>query len=692
MTTIDTLSHWRLERDTDGLAWLTFDRAGSAVNALSADTMAELAVVLDALDAAPPKGLIIQSGKATGFIVGADVNEFATLDTPEQARALVARGWNLFNRLAAVRYPTLALIQGHCLGGGLELALACRYRLVADQPGTSLALPEVMLGIFPGWGGMLRLPQVIGAPAALDMMLTGRGADARRAAALGLADARVPTRLLHAAARQTVLSKKPPRRARGLGGLANRWPFKAIVANRARKQIAEKDPLGHYPSAPAIVTLWEKHGGNALQAPELIDGIISSDTARNLLRVFRLQERLKANGKQPGVAPARHVHVVGAGTMGGDIAAWCALKGMTVTLQDQDMARIAPAIKRAAALYARRLKDSRLARAALDRLIPDPAGGGVPRADIIIEAISEQAEAKRALYASLVPRMKTDALLATNTSSLSLETLRAGLARPERLVGIHFFNPVAKMPLVEVVHADGDMAGNAANNAGNNTDGIPGGNLSDATARACAFVGQIDKLALPVKSAPGFLVNAVLAPYMLQAMRSVDEGLAPETVDAAMVAFGMPMGPLELADTVGLDIARAAGEALADGAEPPRCLADRLARGDLGKKSGKGFYIWRDGKPVKAEKANATKGKAARDKANAALAAAPVAAPAGLAQRLIQPLVDATRQRVEDGVVADADLADAGVIFGTGFAPFTGGPLHYQGSNAWHQRGTAHAD
>ncbi|CAB3894031.1 Fatty acid oxidation complex subunit alpha [Achromobacter aegrifaciens] len=652
MTTIDTLAHWRLERDADGLAWLTFDRAGSAVNALSADTMSELAVVLDALDAAPPAGLVIRSGKSTGFVVGADVNEFASLDTPEQARALVARGWDLFNRLAAVRYPTLALIQGHCLGGGLELALACRYRLVADQPGTSLALPEVMLGIFPGWGGMLRLPRLIGAPAALDMMLTGRGADARRAAALGLADARVPPRLLLAAARQTVLSRKAPRRARGLGAWANRWPLKAIVANRARKQIAAKDPLGHYPAAPAIVEIWEKHGGNALQAPALIERIISSDTARNLLRVFRLQERLKANGKQAGIAPARHVHVVGAGVMGGDIAAWCALKGMTVTLQDQDMARIAPAIKRAAQLFSRRLKDPRLARAAFDRLVPDPAGGGVPLADIVIEAISEQPEAKRALYRALEPRMKADALLATNTSSLSLETLRADLAQPQRLVGIHFFNPVAKMPLVEVVHADGDS--------------------DEAQARACAFVGQIDKLALPVKSAPGFLVNAVLAPYMLQAMRSVDEGQAPEAVDAAMVAFGMPMGPLELADTVGLDIARAAGAELAGGAEPPRCLAERLARGDLGKKSGRGFYAWRDGKPVKG--------------------ASQSGAPAGLAQRLIKPLIDATRQRVDAGIVADADLADAGVIFGTGFAPFTGGPLHYQSSNAVRSIRPAEAD
>ena len=327
--------------------------------------------------------------------------------------------------------------------------------------------------------------------------------------------------------------------------------------------------------------------------------------------------------------------------MGGDIAAWCALKGMTVTLQDQDMARIAPAIKRAATLFSRRLKDRRAARAAFDRLVPDPAGGGVPLADLVIEAISENPEAKRGLYQALEPRMKADALLATNTSSLSLETLRGGLARPERLVGIHFFNPVAKMPLVEVVHADG---------------------TAEATlARACAFVGQIGKLALPVRSAPGFLVNAVLAPYMLQAMRSVDEGLSPATVDSAMVAFGMPMGPLELADTVGLDIARAAGQELAGGAEPPRCLAE-LARGDLGKKSGRGFYAWRDGKPVKEGQ--------------------PGQAPAGLAERLIQPLIDATRERVEAGVVADADLADAGVIFGTGFAPFTGGPLHYQSSRS----------
>lgn len=629
--------HWRLQRETDGLAWLTIDRADHAVNALSADVMAELGQVLDALQSAPPTGLIIRSDKAAGFIAGADVEEFADLDTPQQAHALVERGWDLFNRLARVSYPTLALIHGHCLGGGLELALACRYRLAVDVAGTSLALPEVMLGIFPGWGGMRRLPALIGPPAALDMMLTGRPADARRAAASGLVDARVPPRLADAAARRLVLSGQPARRARGVAAWLNRAPFKSLVAKRAHRQIRAKDPLGHYPAAPAIVTIWSQHGGNALAAPQIIDHILTSDTARHLLRVFRLQERLKAYGKSRGGAPVRHVHVIGAGTMGGDIAAWCALKGMTVTLQDQDAARIAPAIGRAATLYARKLKDPYLARAAADRLITDPAGDGVARADLVIEAITEQVDAKHALYHAIEPRLKPDAMLATNTSSLSLATLRLGLRQPHRLIGIHFFNPVAQMPLVEVVQAGGDEQG--------------------IQARACAFVGQLGKLPLPVRDAPGFLVNAVLAPYMLAAMRQVDDGMSPETIDRAMTEFGMPMGPLELADTVGLDIAMAAGQQLTQQAEPPRCLADRIARGDLGRKTGQGFYAWHDGKARK------------RD---------PGTPPAGLAEQLIAPLIERTRQQLDQGVVADAELADAGVIFGTGFAPFTGGPLHYQ--------------
>ncbi len=632
-----SLQHWRLLVEADGIAVATLDKAGESANSLSADVMDEFSRLLDQLDLYPPKGLIIRSGKEAGFIAGADIGEFSQLDSPEKGRALVERGWNLFNRLAAVRYPTLALVRGHCLGGGLELALACRYLLAVDEPGTKMGLPEVMLGIFPGWGGMLRLPQRIGPTAALDLMLTGKTLDARRAKKMGLSDDCVPPRVMEAAARQLVLSGQPRRALPVIQRLLN-GPLKGVVARGARKQVARKARPQHYPAPYAIIDLWAKHNGNALAAPEVIDRIIHSATARNLVRVFHLQERLKGFGKTSDFK-ARRVHVIGAGVMGGDIAAWCALRGMTVSLQDQNVERIAPAIARAGKLFSRRLRDPLRARAAFDRLIPDPQGEGVAHADVVIEAIFENVEAKHALFRHVEPRLKPGAVLATNTSSLRLEDLCTVLQRPERLVGIHFFNPVAMMPLVEVVEAKGADAA--------------------AVAAACAFVRQIDKLPLPVKSAPGFLVNAVLAPYMLAAMRAVDDGLAPETVDEAMLAFGMPMGPIELADTVGLDIAMAAGKQLADGADAPRCLATRIERGQLGKKSGQGFYDWSSGR--------AKKGSAGQ-------------VPADLAERLVAPLIARTRRLVDTGVVGDADLADAGVIFGTGFAPFTGGPLNFASS------------
>jgi 3-hydroxyacyl-CoA dehydrogenase/enoyl-CoA hydratase/3-hydroxybutyryl-CoA epimerase len=633
------MKHWQLNKEEcgndGGIVVAVLDRAGESTNALSAEVMAEFAQILDQLELYPPKGLIVRSAKAAGFIAGADIGEFSQLDTPAKGRALVARGWDLFNRLAAVNYPTLALVRGHCLGGGLELALACRYLLAVDEPGTKMALPEVMLGIFPGWGGMLRLPQRVGPAAALDMMLTGKGIDAKRAKKMGLADDCVPPRVMEMAARQLLLSKQPRRPLPFVQKLLA-GPLKGVVANGARKQVAKKARPEHYPAPYAIIDLWQQHGGNALAAPEVVDRIIASPSAKNLLRVFRLQERLKGFGKDSEFT-AKHVHVIGAGVMGGDIAAWCALRGLTVTLQDQNLERIAPSIKRAQALFAKKLREPLRIRDAADRLIPDPTGAGVAHADVVIEAIFENVEAKHALFKALEPRLKPGAILASNTSSLKLEDLRTVLAQPQRLVGIHFFNPVAMMPLVEVVEADrADPA---------------------AVRAACAFVKQIDKLPLPVKSAPGFLVNAVLAPYMLAAMRAVDDGIAPETVDEAMLAFGMPMGPIELIDTVGLDIAMAAGKQLADGAEAPRCLLQRVAQGQLGKKSGQGFYAWAQGR--------AQKGSAG-------------AVPAGLAEKLVQPLIERTQALVADGVVADGELADAGVIFGTGFAPFTGGPLHYR--------------
>ncbi|HRE17653.1 MAG TPA: 3-hydroxyacyl-CoA dehydrogenase NAD-binding domain-containing protein [Rhodocyclaceae bacterium] len=630
------MKHWKIEREQDGLAWLTLDREGAAANALSAEVMAELGQALDELDKTPPKALIIRSGKAAGFIAGADIEEFTQLDSAEKAKNLVERGWNLFNRLAAVKYPTLALIRGHCLGGGLELALACRYRLVVDEPGTKLGLPEVMLGIFPGWGGMKRLPEVAGPQIALDLMLTGKTLDARRAKTFGIADLCVAPRVMEASARGSVLSGKLAAKVSGMKALMNSWPLKNVVASQALKQVAKKARPEHYPAPYAIVDIWAKYDGNALKAPELLDRIIQSTTARNLVRVFFLQERLKGFGKESDFK-ARHVHVIGAGVMGGDIATWCALRGMTVTLQDQTLERIAPAIGRAHALFKRRIRNALEVRAAMDRLTPDPVGHGVARADVVIEAIFEDVAAKHALFKSVEPRMKPGAVLATNTSSLRIEDLRTALANPARLVGIHFFNPVAMMPLVEVVECEGADP--------------------EMVKKACAFVRSIDKLPLPVKSAPGFLVNAVLAPYMLEAMRCVDEGITPEAIDEAMLAFGMPMGPIELIDTVGLDIAMAAGKQLGGGAEAPKCLLQRVEKGNLGKKSGNGFYSWADGKPVKNGIGSV---------------------PAGLAERLAKPLIDRTERLVAEGIVSDADLADAGVIFGTGFAPFTGGPLNFR--------------
>ena len=508
--------HWQVVVETDGIAVATLDKQGAAANALSSDVLAEFARLLDQFDAQPPKALIIRSGKAVGFVAGADIQEFTQLDTAEKGRELVERGWNLFNRLAAVRYPTLALVRGHCLGGGLELALACRYLLAVDEPGTKMGLPEVMLGIFPGWGGMLRLPERVGPAAAMDMMLTGKTIDAKRAKRMGLADDAVPPRVMERAARMMVLSNAPRPQLPAMQRMLN-GPLKSVVANGARKQVAKRARPQHYPAPYAIIDIWAKHNGNALVAPELVDGIVRSPTARNLVRVFFLQERLKSFGKDSDFK-ARRVHVVGAGVMGGDIAAWCALRGMTVTLQDQNLDRIAPALKRARENFARRIKDKLQLRAIMDRLMPDPDGAGAAHADVVIEAIFENVEAKHDLFRKLDAVMRPEAVLATNTSSLRLEDLRTVLQRPERLVGIHFFNPVAMMPLVEVVAAEG---------------GDPA-----MVQAACAFVRQIDKLPLPVKSEPGFLVNAVLAPYMLEAMRAVDEGISPETVDEAMLAFG----------------------------------------------------------------------------------------------------------------------------------------------------------
>ena len=636
------LKHWKLNVDGENLGWLWFDRAGSTTNTFSREALKELGQVADHLASMPPKGLAILSAKDNGFAAGADIEEFTRLKDADEAIAFTVLGNEVFDKIEALPFPTVAMIHGFCMGGGTELALACRYRVMDDGAKSRMALPEVMLGIVPGWGGAKRMPKIIGAAPALDLMLTGRGVDGRRAKKLGLVDAVTPRRHFENAARQILLDP-PPRAKPKLAAAITDWPgVRNLVAKMSARKVAEKARRDHYPAPYAIIDLWKDFGGDVRNVPRDHPASTASlffhPTARNLIRIFTLQERLKSFGKQ-SETPIRHLHVIGAGAMGGDIAAWSASRGITVTLQDLAPERIAPAIKRAADLFQKRLKQPHLVQAAMDRLIPDVAGNGVPKADLIIEAIVENAEVKRKLFAQIEPRMKDDAILATNTSSIPLQELSPVLKRPERLVGLHFFNPVAQMMLVEIV--EGPQTSPAVMQAGE------------------AFARQIDKLPLPCKSAPGFLVNRVLSPYLLEAMLMVDEGIPPETIDAAAKDFGMPMGPIELADMVGLDIGWAVGQELAKPGTPiPKKLQENIEAKNFGKKTGKGFYTWVKGKPLKATTGTGTVDLKA------------------LADRMVLPALNEAVACVRERIVADADLVDAGVIFGTGFAPHRGGPIN----------------
>jgi 3-hydroxyacyl-CoA dehydrogenase/enoyl-CoA hydratase/3-hydroxybutyryl-CoA epimerase len=415
-----------------------------------------------------------------------------------------------------------------------------------------------------------------------------------------------------------------------------------------RRRTEAKVRPDHYPAPFAVIDMWRRHGDDprAMMAAEArsISELIVGETARNLIRVFFLQERLKGMAKTSGGkgrSRFAHVHVIGGGVMGGDIAAWCALRGLRVSVQDQSSEALARVMQRAHELFRAKLKTPREVQAAGDRLMPDPRGDGLQSADVVIEAIFEDAAAKQKLFKSIEPQLRKDALLATNTSSIPLEELAKALKRPSRLVGLHFFNPVAKMQLVEVV-------------AGAKT-------TKTGAASAAAFAGAIGRLPLPVRSGPGFLVNRILMPYLLEAVILEEEGMAIETIDRAALDFGMPMGPIRLADAVGLDICLSIAEnlAAARGYEVPARLQKLVAAGHLGRKSGRGFYRYSAGQLQQP-----------------ARAAVPPAA-ADLGDRLILRMLNEAVACLREGVVADADLADAGVVFGTGFAPFRGGPMHY---------------
>ncbi|HXR51085.1 MAG TPA: 3-hydroxyacyl-CoA dehydrogenase NAD-binding domain-containing protein [Steroidobacteraceae bacterium] len=642
-------SAWRYEKDAAGIGTLWLDVPDRSANTLSSAVLTELGQVLDGITASPPRGLILRSAKSSGFIAGADVHEFTTLRSVDEALVMILRGQKLCDRVAALPCPTVALLQGFALGGGMELALACRYRVGVDDGRLALGLPEVQLGIHPGFGGTVRSVQLLGVRAAMDMMLTGKTLRADKARRIGLVDRLVPPEQAEAACRDLLLRAPAPHRPPLLERVLSWQPARAFLTSALRRQVAARVRQEHYPAPFAIVDLWSKHGARGRGAYEAeaqsIAQLFLTPTARNLVRVFGLQDRLKSLGarRNETAAAIRRVHVVGAGLMGGDIAAWCALRGFDVSLQDRSIEQVTPALRRAGELFAKRISDEKERSAATARLVADVAGEHVPAADLVIEAIFENAEAKRALYASLAPRMKEGALLATNTSSLVLESLAQDLADPGRFVGLHFFNPVAQMPLVEIVEGAGTRP--------------------EVLAAATAFVRRLDKLPLPCHSSPGFLVNRVLIPYMQEGMTAVEQGVLPEIVDAAATRFGMPMGPIELADVVGLDVCAHVGEIIGAAIKrappvPLQRLQALLAQKSLGRKSGQGYYRWVDGKAQKQKVDEAS-------------------VPAELTDRLMLTFVNESVATLREGIVADADLVDAGVIFGAGFAPFRGGPLNW---------------
>lgn len=648
MSDTTQLKDWRYSVDNEGIAWAIFDREGESANSLGKRPLEELMAIVEKVEAdarsKAVRGLVIMSGKERGFIVGADIREFEHFTTEQDVVGSIKPVNTLLDRMERLPVPVVAAVHGVCVGGGLELILSCHYRIGTRDDATKVGFPEVKLGIFPGFNGTARSIKQVGPVAAMQNMLTGGMIRASAAKALGFFDQLVNSPgELRWAARKAVLQNRKSTPAGATKMLLTKWPARGFLARKMREETAKKARKDHYPAPFALIDLFEKYGGdlNAMKSAETraFAPLMVSDTSRNLRRVFRLTELLKGQApKKLAWKPVR-VHVIGAGTMGADIAGVCVASGMEVTLQDINADQLAKGIAAQGKLFSRKFKTKATKAAAKQRLIADPEGKGIARADVIIEAIVEKFDIKQKLFADLETKIKPGAVLATNTSSLKLADISAPMQDPGRLIGLHFFSPVPMMPLVEVVRGATTR--------------------EDEVKKGAAFVTAIGKFPLITADVPGFLVNKVLTPYMFAAFQRLEAGEDKEKIDEAARTFGMPMGPIELADSVGLDVCAHVAKILGTSSEGSRL--DRLvASGRLGKKTGEGFYVWKDGKPVKS-KTDFSKSELQK-----------------LGRELVEPMVEEAQKSVDEGVVESADLVDAGMIFGTGFAPFRGGPLHYK--------------
>lgn len=626
---------------SNGVLRIGIDKENSNTNVLSTPVLADLSDLLTtcACDSSL-KTVVIISNKKIGFIAGADINEFSSFASKTDGLTYVGLGQRVARQISSLSATTIAAIHGFAFGGGLEIALACKYRIAMD--GTKLGLPEVQLGIHPGFGGTINLPKIVGVFTAMDLMLTGKTIDARQAAKMKLVDIVVPKRQFESTINGFI--KNPPKLKNLplLEHVLNFGPVRMAVSAMLNHKLKSKVSKTHYPAPYELVNLWNCTGSNddnvsyACEQMSVVD-LAMSDTAKGLSRVFKLKEKLKAIGKEASKAvdPVKHVHVIGTGVMGGDIIIWCAFKGLKVTVQDRKPENIAKLMLRANKFLSKKIKDKRKLMLTLDNIIPDNKGCGVLKADIVIEAVVEDLNVKKKIFSEIETKLKPGAFIGTNTSSIVLEDLCKDMKDPSKLVGLHFFNPVTVMPLIEIV-------------VGKQTS-------EEVKNKAVAFSSLIDRLPLTVKSHPGFLVNRVLMPYILEAVKLYSMGLDANDIDSAALDYGMPMGPLHLADVVGLDVCKHVAENLQSisNIKIPTIIAKKIDSGELGVKTGCGFFNYKDGKSD--------------------FKRCEVISGGEISDKLIYAMMFEAIECLKDGIVEDKDMLDAGMIFGTGYAPFTGG-------------------
>jgi 3-hydroxyacyl-CoA dehydrogenase/enoyl-CoA hydratase/3-hydroxybutyryl-CoA epimerase len=666
---------FRVEPKDRGIVHLVMDHGSRRVNVIDVEALDDLGRALDEVAAVPGlEGVILASGKAGSFIAGADVQAIGAITDRDQVLHLIRKAHAAFGRLAALPVPTVAAIDGPCLGGGLELALACDSRIASEEARTQIGLPEVLLGIYPGFGGTQRLPRLVGLASALDLILTGRSLDGKRAERMGLVARAVPAAWLleHAERRLEDIAKRPPGRrrdafrARGFGDwLLNATPFgKALALSQARSATRART-AGQYPAPLAAIEVMERtlhlpiEAGLQIEAARVAD-LVVGPVCKNLVRIFELSEAAKKEqvGSDPSFQPkpVEHLALVGAGVMGGGIAELASRHGIRVRMRDVNPEALSRALQTVRSVMDERGRRRRIpARerdAQLARILPTLDASGFATAGFALEAVVEDHEIKRRVFAELEVRVREDCVLATNTSSLSVDELAKGLARPERLCGFHFFNPVHRMPLVEVVR---------------------GARTSDrALVTAVALARRLGKTPVVVKDSPGFVVNRILMPYLREATWLLEEGYAVTDVDAAMRRFGMPMGPFEVVDEVGLDVAQKVAGVLSQ-AFPGRMSASPeleklVAAGRLGKKNGLGFYRHRGRRRVADPALRQVLGLT-RQRNPQTLEF--------LSERLVLVMINEAARCLEEGVVPDAGKLDLAMIFGAGFPPFRGGLLRY---------------